>query len=358
MITPPAAPRSICILRLSALGDATHVVPMVHTLHRAFPGVAITWIVGRLEHRLVGDLPGVEFVVVDKKDGIAAFAGLRRALRGRRFDALLQCQVALRANLLSALVRARRRIGYDRARSKDGHGLFVRERIPDRPGIHVLDAIGSFVEPLGARQDEVRWDLPIPDEAHEFAASHLPGDAPTLLVSPCSSHAVRNWLPERYAAVADHAMRVHGMRVALCGGRSRLERETGDAIAARMHSAPIDLIGKDTLKQFLALARRATLVLSPDSGPMHMANAVGTPVLGLHAASNPKRSGPYSSIAWCVDRYDAAARRFRGVPAAALPWGTKLEHEGVMSLIETDAVTATLDRFMAARAAAQAPATR
>ena len=161
MVTPPAAPRSICILRLSALGDATHVVPMVRTLRRAFPGVAITWIVGRLEHRLVGDLADVEFVVVDKQAGIAAFAGLRRALRGRRFDALLQCQVALRANLLSALVRARRRIGYDRARSKDGHGLFVRERIPDRPGIHVLDAIGSFVEPLGARQDEVRWDLPI-----------------------------------------------------------------------------------------------------------------------------------------------------------------------------------------------------
>ena len=130
------------------------------------------------------------------------------------------------------------------------------------------------------------------------------------------------------------------------------------AIAARMHAAPIDLIGKDTLKQFLALARRATLVLSPDSGPMHMSNAVGTPVLGLHAASNPKRSGPYSSIDWCVDRYDAAARRFRGVPAAALPWGTKLEHEGVMSLIETEAVTATLDRFMAARGGAQAPATR
>jgi len=112
MLPSPAAPRSICILRLSALGDATHVVPMIGTLRRAFPGVAITWIVGKLEHRLVGDLPGVEFVVVDKQQGAAAFGVLRRALRGRRFDVLLQCQVALRANLLSALVRADRRIGY------------------------------------------------------------------------------------------------------------------------------------------------------------------------------------------------------------------------------------------------------
>lgn len=353
----PAPPKSICILRLSALGDATHVVPMVATLRRAFPGATVTWIVGRLEHRLVGDLPGVDFIVVDKSRGLAAFGALSRALRGRRFDVLLQCQVALRANLLSALVRADRRIGYDRARSKDLHGLFVRERIAERPGVHVLDAIGSFVEPLGARQTEVRWNIPVPDEAREFAAANLPGDEPTLIVSACSSHPVRNWLPGRYAAVADHAIRAHGMRVALCGSRAPHERAMADAIQAAMRERPIDLVGKDTLKQFLALAQRATVVLCPDAGPMHMANAVGACVLGLHAASNPRRSGPYSSIEWCVDRYDAAARRYRGKPAESLPWGTKLEHPGVMELVETAAVVETLDRFLAARPG-QAPATR
>lgn len=350
---PTAAPRSICILRLSALGDVTHVVPMVRTLQRGFPGVAVTWIVGALEHRLVGDLPGIEFVVVDKKRGWRAYAGLRSALRGRRFDALLQCQVALRANLLSAAVRADRRIGYDRARSKDLHGWFVRERIADRPGVHVLDAIGSFVEPLGLVQDRVEWNLPIPEAAHAFAAEHLPGTRPTLLLSPCSSHVVRNWRAERYAAVADHAVRAHGWRVALCGGRSALERGVADAILAAMgeRDAVVDLVGRDTLKQFLALAQRATLVLTPDSGPMHIANAVGTPVLGLHAASNPRRSGPYSSLEWCVDRYDAAARRFRGVPADALPWGTKLEYPGVMDLVETEAVVDALDRYAARQVA-------
>jgi len=356
-MTASAAPRSICILRLSALGDVTHVVPMIRTLQRAFPEAKLTWIVGRLEHRLVGDLPGVELIVVDKRRGMRAFGDLRRALAGRHFDALLQCQVALRANLLSALVRAERRIGYDRSRSKDLHGLFVRERIADRPGIHVLDAIGSFVEPLGIRQTTVCWEIPIPQDAHAFAEAHLPGPQPTLLLSPCSSHTARNWLPERYAAAADHAIRAHGMRVALCGGPSALERATGDAILAAMRERPIDLIGKDTLKQFLALARRAAIVLTPDAGPMHIANAVGAPVLGLHAASNPRRSGPYSSIEWCVDRYDAAARRYRGVPADALPWGTKLEYDGVMSLIETEAVVEALDRFAASRAA-QLPATR
>jgi heptosyltransferase I len=164
---------------------------------------------------------------------------------------------------------------------------------------------------------------------------------------------VRNWRPERYAAVMDHAA-ARDWRVVLCGGPSPFEREFGNRIVAKCKNSPIDLIGKDTLKQFLALAQRATLVLTPDSGPMHMANAVGARVLGLHAASNPDRSGPYSDRRWCVDRYDAAARKFRGKPAADLAWGTKLEYPGVMDLIEVDAVTERLDAF-ADQSSAEAP---
>src|SRR5262249_24462343 len=111
----------------------------------------------------------------------------------------------------------------------------------------------------------------------------------------------------------------------------------------------LDLIGKDTLKQFLALAARADLVLTPDSGPMHMANAVGTKVLGLHAASNPNRSGPYSDRRWGVDRYDAAACRFRGKPAAEWQWGRKLEYPGVMDLIEVADVVERFEAFATTR---------
>jgi len=349
--SPASPPDSVCLLRTSALGDVTHVVPLLRTLQGALPSTRLTWIIGKLEHRLVGDIAGVEFIVFDKTRGSGGFADVRRQLAGRRFAALLHLQVALRANLLSALVRAPLRVGYDRARSKDLHGLFVNTRIGARGGEHVLDALASFAEPLGVTQSHVTWDLPIPDAAREFAQQHLPGSVPTLLVSPCSSHVARNWLPERYAAVIDHAGR-SGWRVALCGSPSGYERGFADAILARCTRAPIDLVGKDTLKQFLALAHRADLVLTPDSGPLHMANAVGTKVLGLHAASNSERSGPYSDRRLCVDRYDAAARRFRGKPASELPWGMKLEYPGVMELIEVDAV---IERFDAFAAQDQAP---
>ena len=321
-------------------------MPLVRTLQAAWPQTRLSWVIGKLEQQLVGDLPGIEFIRFDKSRGRAAFADVRQAVAGRRFDVLLQMQVALRSNLLSLLLPARRRIGYDRARSRDGHGLVIRERIPDRNGEHVLDAIGSFCEPLGLRQETVRWDLPIPDEALAWAADQWQADAPVLMISPGSSHALRNWLPERYAAVADHATG-RGWQVVLTGGRSPAERQLADAIIHHSRRPLLDLTGKDTLKKALAMLQRADLLLTPDSGPMHMANAVGTRVLGLHAASNPDRSGPYSDRRWCVNRYDQAARRFLDRPAAELAWGTKIEKPGVMALISIDDV---LERFEAAAA--------
>jgi heptosyltransferase I len=348
--TPP--PRSICLLRLSALGDVTHVVPLVRTLRHAWPDLRLTWVIGKGEHRLLDGLDGVRFVEYDKHDGLRGMLALRRQFSEGPFDALLQMQVAARANLLSAFIPARRRIGYDARRSKDLHGLFVNERIADRRGMHVLDAIGSFCEPLGLRQTEVTWDLPVPDAARAWARTQWPDDGvPTLAISPCSSHVLRNWRSERHAAVADHAAS-RGWRVVLCGGRSPLERETTDAIVAAMSAPALDLVGKDTLKQLPALLERADLLMTPDSGPMHIANAMGTKVLGLHAASNPARSGPYSDRRYCVDRYDDAARKVFGKPADALKWGMKIERESVMDLISVQDAIAAFERFAADRVAA------
>ncbi|KQX99816.1 ADP-heptose--LPS heptosyltransferase [Rhodanobacter sp. Root480] len=335
MTPTPTTPASICLLRTSAIGDVTHVVPLVRTLQQAWPEVALKWVVGKLERKLVGDLPGVAFVTFDKAAGWSGMRAVHQALRGQRFDALLQMQVAMRSNLLSLGIKAKRRIGYDRARARDLHGLVINERIPARRGEHVLDAIGSFCEPLGLQQRQVRWDIPVPEEAHEWAATQLPGDTPTLLVSPTSSHALRNWRPERYAAVMDHA-NARGWRVALVGGPSPTERDMADAVLAACKHAPLDLTGKDTLKRLMALLGRAHLLLTPDSGPMHMANAVGTKVLGLHAASNPDRSGPYSDRRWCVNKYDEAARQYLGKPASEIAWGSKIEKPGVMDLITID----------------------
>jgi heptosyltransferase I len=340
-------PASICLLRLSAIGDVCHVLPVIRTLQQAWPATGLTWIIGKLEHRLLGHMPDVEFVVFDKKAGRAGYADLRRRLGGRRFDFLLHMQLALRASLASVLVPADRRVGFDRRRAREGQWLFTNLRIEPRSREHVLDSFFGFAERLGVRGRTMRWDIPLPPQALEYALRVIPDSQPTLVISPCSSHALRNWSAERYAAIGDHAAARHGMRVLVCGGPSPLEAQYGAEIQQRMRQPCQNLVGRDTLPEFLATLARTTVLLSPDSGPAHMATTVGTPVIGLYAATNPARSGPYYSREHCVDRYALAAERLLGRPVAEIPWTTKIERPGVMDLITVDDVQRKLDELVA-----------
>ena len=139
-------PDSLCIVRLSALGDVTHMLPIIHTLQQHWPSTNITWVIGKVEHKLLGHLPGVEFIVFEKGNGWREYLNLKRTLRDRVFDVLLLMQVSLRANLLGAVINSKRKIGYDKLRSKDLHGLFVNERIPEQSGEHVVDSFFRFLE--------------------------------------------------------------------------------------------------------------------------------------------------------------------------------------------------------------------
>ena len=350
MMLPLAEPpRSVCILRLSALGDACHVVPIVRTLQQAWPATQLTWIIGRNEARLMRLLEGVEFITVDKRASLAALGALRAALAGRRFEVLLHMQLALRASLLAACVAARVKLGFDRARARELQWLFTNARIAPRGNEHVLDSFFGFPAALGITERLLRWDLRLPPEAHGYAQRLIPDNQPTVLISPCSSHPLRNWRAARYAAVAAHAVRHHGMRVILVGGPSESERLMGAAIEQACAAPLTNQVGKDTLPELLALLGRARVLLSPDSGPVHMATMVGTPVIGLYAATNPARSGPYLSGRWCVDAYAQAARTYRGCEPQELPWTHKIEEPGVMDLIQVDEVTGKLDELLGSR---------
>jgi heptosyltransferase I len=337
---------SICILRLSAIGDVTHVVPVVHAIRKHLPGARITWIIGKLEARLLAGLEGVEFIVFDKKGGLKAFRQLRKTLQDRSFDVLLHMQVAARANLLSTLVKAKRRIGWDKPRWRDRHQWFINESVRSVPGQHQVDAFLEFARALGAPDEAPVWNLPVSAEDISWAKDTLGEGAPILMISPCSSHPLRNWRAEYYAQVADHAISVLSMRVVLTGGPSALEVETGREIETAMRNRAQNLIGKDTIRQSVALLQRAAVVISPDSGPAHLASCVGTPVIGLYAATPSKRSGPYKSLDLCVDRYAEAARKFRHVEPSVLRWGQRVEYPGVMDLIEVDDVLEKLDGFI------------
>jgi len=335
------------LLRLSAIGDCCNLVPVVRTLQASWPQTRLTWVIGRTEGALLGDLDGVEFITHDKPAGRR---GLRRALGGRRFDALLLMQVALRAGWLSTAVRAPQRIGFDPYRARDGHGLFINRRVPATGPGHVIDGFFAFAAALGIHERVLRWDIPVPEGAAEEARALIPEGQPALVISPCSSQRLRNfrnWRLEHYAAVARHAIRRHGMQVLITGGGSAEERRYGEGIAAAAGDGVRDLVGRTGLKTLFALLGRAAAVLAPDSGPVHMAVAAGTPAIGLYATSNPERTGPVLGRRWVVNAYPEAVRRSLGREVAEVRWGRRVRDPGAMDLITPEAVMERLDRLLA-----------
>lgn len=327
----------------------THVLPVVNAIKAQQPEAHITWIIGKLEARLLARFPDVEFIVFDKKGGLQAIKALRNTLKSRRFSVLLHMQVAARANLLSLLIKAPLRMGWDEPRWRDRHQWFINHSVRSLPQQHQVDGFLEFARALGGDIGPPVWQIPISDDDQQWADATLADGAgagkPILMISPCSSHPLRNWPAQRYAMVAKHAIEQLGMRVVLVGGPTELEKVTGGEIESGAQHAIQNLIGKDTLTQSVALLKRANIVLSPDSGPAHLASAVGTPVLGLYAATPSARSGPYNSLELCVDKYAEAARQFRQKSADELRWGQRIEEPGVMELISVDEVLAKLDEF-------------
>lgn len=312
----------------------------------------MTWVIGRTEHGLMKGVDGIEFITFDKSDPRASLVALRAQTRGRRFPLLLHMHASMRANLASLMVRAGRRIGFDRQRARDYQWLFTNERIAARPEQHVMDGLFGFLEHLGIRERVLRWDIPLAAEDRAFARVQAAGSGPLVVISPCTSQRFanyRNWRVENYAAVVAELQRAHGAQVVLTGGGSAIERDYGAAIAAAAPQPVANLVGRTSLKQLLAILELADLLICPDSGPAHMATAVGTPVVGLYATSNRHRTGPYFSQELVVDAYPEAVRREFGVPVSELRFGQRVRDPAAMDLVRVDAVIAKAAGVLAVR---------
>ena len=335
--------RNLCLLRLSAIGDVCHAVALVTRIRQMSPETKITWVIGKVEYQLVKTIADVEFVIFDKKQGVEAFKQLRRDLAGQQFDVLFAMQVAFRANIAAFCISAKRKIGFDWKRSKELHWLFTNKRISGRQHAHVLDGFMDFADALNLpAQKEVSWDLPIPKEAHEWARQYIDEEQTYAIISPAASKAERNWMPERYAAIADYLAQAK-IKVILCGGPSAMEKNLGSEIESYCASQPMNLIGHSTLLQLLALIQKVAFVVAPDTGPAHMATMVRTPVIGLYAHSNPLRTGPYLDQARVVSVYEQAIQNQHGKPWQSLPCGLRAKGQSLMQGITVDEVKAQID---------------
>ncbi len=218
---------------------------------------------------------------------------MRRHLHGRRFDFVLALQVYFKAGLVTALVPAATRLGFDRARARDLNWLFTNERIPPHPVQHVQDQYLEFVRHLGVEPSPVEWGIELTAEEVEAQRKLFASfDAPACAVVVGTSKPEKNWHPEGYATVLEELQYEHGLQPLLVGGPSPVERELADRILAATRATPIDTLGDD-LRRLVYIIDGSVLTVSPDTGPLHISRALGTPVVGLYGYTNPKRTGPY-----------------------------------------------------------------
>jgi heptosyltransferase I len=339
-----AAPFHLCILRLSAIGDVCHAAAMVNAILIHQPYTKITWVIGKVEYQLMKFIPDINFVVYDKAGGSEARNDVKKAVANYNFDAMFVMQVALRANWLSKVIKAKRRIGFDVKRSKEGHSLFINERIAPRAHAHVLEGFMGFAEVLGVPPLETpQWNIRLLDEDLAWIEQSLPPKY--AVISPAASKAERNWLPERYAQIADF-MSEQGLPVILCGGPGELDKQTSSAIMSLTPNISHNLVGQTSLIRLLAILNRAELVVAPDTGPAHMATTQGTPVVGLYAHSNPRRTGPYHSLDTTASVYDLCIQKQYGKPWQELPWGKRAKGSDLMQEISVEAVKTLIQKVL------------
>ena len=341
-----APPREVLIVMLSALGDAVHVLPVVNALKRAWPGTRITWIIQPVPYQLVKDHENVdEFIVFNRRrgmDAIASYRELRRALKGRRFDLAINLQVYFKAGLITALAPAKVKLGFDRRRARDMNWLFTTHRIPRHAPDHVQDQYFEFIEHLGIDPHPVEWRLGITPEEKAAQRDFFAPLGRTCAIVVGTSKPEKNWAPERYVRVIEALETDFGFRCVLVGGPSAIERDAAKRIGELSRVKPINALGND-VRRLLWLLDGADLVISPDTGPLHMARALDKPAIGLYGYTNPKRYGPYRKYTdLIVDGYARA-------PGEDYPLNAEYRRDGMHRVTVgavLEKVKLALDRYL------------
>lgn len=279
---------------MSAVGDAVHVLPVINALKRENPGTTITWVLQPGAAALVRGHRSVdEIILFDRTMGITAFTEIRDQLASRTFDLVINLQVYLKAGIVTGFTRAPIKLGFDRARARDFNWVFTNRKIAARPMQHVQNQYFEFLTELGVPPNPVVWDLgPWEDEREwqRMFASSI--DRPIASIVVGTSKPEKDWIPDRWAEVADALHDDFGMQVVLVGGKSAREVAAERTVMERSRTKPRSELGSG-LRKLVSILDASSLVLSPDTGPLHMSVALDRPVISLMGYTNPKRTGPY-----------------------------------------------------------------
>jgi heptosyltransferase I len=337
----------IGIVMMSAVGDAVHVLPVINAIKRHSQGSHVSWILQPGPAQLVRGHRAIdEIILFERARGLSAFTDIRAKLATRPFDIVLALQTYFKAGVVTSFTRARVKLGFDRARARDASWIFTNRRIPRREPQHMQDQYFEFLHALGIPPEPVEWDLGPWEHERAWQREFLaPMERPVAAIVIGTSKPEKDWLPERWSEVADALHSDFGLQPVLVGGTSPREMEAQAVIMARARRAPLSALGSG-LRRLVAILDGSALVLSPDTGPLHMAVALNRPVISLIGYTNPKRTGPWRRFHdLMVDAY--------GEPGEDYPVTAPLR-PGRMPRIQVRDVLEKVERWRAAYAGSAA----
>jgi len=305
---PDGPPKRVAVVRLSAIGDTVRALPLVTSIKRAWPETHLTWVIQPAALPLWRGHPDVdEFLVFRRSLGARAHAEFRRRVRDRRFDLVVCVHPCFKAAVVTRLLAAPFRLGYDRARARDLSWLATNHRIPARVGVpavqHVQEDYFEFLEFLGLPV-HAEWDFHFTAAERREQIGWLESmERPVLAVVTRSTDSRKDWTLERTARVLDIAAGDLGFQTVLVGGGSAGELDDARRLRELCRVPPAVELRYD-LRRLAWLLDGADVLLAPDTGPLHIAVALGTPSIGLYGFTDPRRDGPYGRFEDLVlDRY-------------------------------------------------------
>lgn len=281
---------------MSSIGDIVHALPVVETIKRHQPDLFIGWVVRRRCESLLDGNPAIDrLYVLSEEPNFAEMLSLRRALRREHYDTAMDMQGLFISGLVSWMSGARRRIGLDR--NREANRLFLTDATVEGrdESHHAIDILKGFARAAGARADfdELPTQEYLANGEGAAADRLLAGLAgPRVALNVGASTPYKQWPLEYWAEIARYLC-AQGLSVVLVGGPSEIEQVSEVENAVEKSGQLVNLAGRTDLRQLAAVLARCDLVVSGDTGPMHIAGAVGTPVVAIFGPTHPARTGPY-----------------------------------------------------------------
>ena len=318
---------SICILRLSSIGDITHILPIIATLQKSYKNCDITWIIGKTEYQLVKELDDINFIVIDKNKTIDSLLGMHIFSKKMKFDIVFHMQKSLRSKLAGKIIKGKINITFNDI---------------DTEKSHVLEHFFSFLDKVNISSRVLDWKTDKILAMNNKYLSKLDFNKPKSFVAmnPFTSNRVNNyreWDYDNYLIIADYLKNEYSIDTVFLGKTSAKKKLQFEENIKNKPNV-ISMINKTSLGQMLCILNISKFYIGPDSGSLHMANMLKVPVIGLYATSNPKRTGPYNNLNYTVDKYEEALNKFSNKNVSNVKWGERVREKDAMKLITLDDV--------------------